>query len=244
MFDRRINIFTGHFGSGKTEVAVNFAIKLSELSRKKFEHSAGIDEKTAIVDMDIINPFFRTVDAKSELEKHGIWVISSIYANTNVDIPALPSEIYTLFEKKEYKVVFDVGGDDLGAKAVSRFRQEILSDDYELFFVVNVKRPMTDTPEKIKEMIYIIEESSGIKITKLVNNTNYLFDTTAEDIIEGHKMLEEVSKETGVPIAFASGLRKPLEEAGQVIKVPLLPIGKLIKLPWEQDGDEGLEIEI
>lgn len=234
MFDRRIDIFTGHFGSGKTELAVNFAIKLSELSRGEFEDTASVNRRTAIVDMDIINPFFRTVDAKSELERHGIWVISSIYANTNVDIPALPPEIYTLFEKKEYKVVFDVGGDDLGAKAVSRFRQEILDDDYELFFVVNVKRPMTDTPEKIKEMVYRIEESSRIKITKLVNNTNYLYETTAENIIEGHKMLEEVSREIGVPIAFASGLRKPLEEAGRVIKVPLLPIDKLIRLPWEE----------
>ena len=239
MFDRRINIFTGHFGSGKTEVAVNFAIKLSELSREKSDNSTGINEKVAIVDMDIINPFFRTVDAKSELEKHDIWVISSVYANTNVDIPALPPEIYALFEKKEYRVVFDVGGDDLGAKAVSRYRQEILNDDYELFLVVNVRRPMTDTPEKIKEMVFSIEESSRIKITKLVNNTNYLFDTTAEDIIEGQKMLEEVSKEIGVPIAFASGLKEPLEEAGRIINVPLLPIGKLIRLPWEEGSDEG-----
>ena len=240
MFDRRINIFTGHFGSGKTEVAVNYAIKFSELGSIKHKQSTGDDEKIAIVDMDIINPFFRTVDAKSELEKHGIWVISSVYANTNVDIPALPAEIYSLFEKKEYRVIFDVGGDDLGAKAVSRFRQEILNDDYEHFLVVNVKRPMTDTPEKIKEMVYSIEESSRIKITKFVNNTNYLFDTTAENIIEGHKMLEEVSREIGVPIAFASGLRKPLEEAGRIIKVPLLPIGKLIRLPWEESSDESL----
>lgn len=233
MFDRRINIFTGHFGSGKTEVAVNFAIRLSELCKEEPEHSIGSERKTAIVDMDIINPYFRTADVKDELNKHGIWVISSVYANTNVDIPALPPEIYTLFQQKEYRVVFDVGGDDLGAKAVSRFRQEILEDDYELFAVVNVKRPMTDTPEKIKEMIYSIEESSGIKITRLVNNTNYLYETTPEDIIEGHRMLEEVSREMGIPIAFASGLRKPLEEAGRAINVPLLPLTKLIRLPWE-----------
>ena len=120
MFERRINIFTGHFGSGKTEVAVNYTLKL-----------AAAEYKTAIVDFDIINPYFRTADAKQALEKNNIKVVLPMYANTNVDIPAIPPEIYSLFQNKEYKVVLDVGGEDLGAKAVSRFKEEILNDDYE-----------------------------------------------------------------------------------------------------------------
>ena len=104
MFDKRINIFTGHFGSGKTEVAVNYAMKMAE---------AGY--RTAIVDFDIINPYFRTADAKDALEEQNIKVILPMYANTNVDIPAIPPEIYSLFEDKDTKVVLDVGGDDLGA---------------------------------------------------------------------------------------------------------------------------------
>lgn len=222
MFDRRISIFTGHFGSGKTEVAVNYALKLSSQNNK-----------TAIVDFDIVNPYFRTTDAKQELENKGIWVITPLYANTNVDVPALPPEINTLFEKKEYKGVFDVGGDDLGAKVLSRYNEEILQDDYEMFFVVNTRRPMTDTLEKIEEMVYDIEYSSRLKVTSMVNNTNLLYSTTPEDIIEGHRLIEQVSKKLNIPIGFVSGLESILRKLEGEIDTQLLYLDKLIKLPWD-----------
>jgi len=222
MFNRRINIFTGHFGSGKTEVAVNFALKMS------YEY-----KKTAIVDLDIVNPYFRTVDARAELEQNGIWVIAPVYANTNVDVPALPAEINALFENKEYKIVLDVGGDDLGAKAVSRYKDEIVQDDYEMYFVINTKRPMTDTVNKIKEMIREIEQSAGLRITKLVNNTNLLDSTTSEDIIEGQRLIEQVSSELNIPIGFVSGIQNALDQDVQHLRIPLLQLEKHIKLPWE-----------
>ncbi|HHW47459.1 MAG TPA: MinD/ParA family protein [Clostridiaceae bacterium] len=222
MFSRRINIFAGHFGSGKTEVAVNFALKLS----KEYKN-------TAIVDLDIVNPYFRTVDARDDLEQNGIWVIAPVYANTNVDVPALPAEINTLFEKKEYKVVFDVGGDDLGAKAVSRYKDEIVQDDYEIYFVINTKRPMTNNADRIKEMIWEIEESAGLKITSLVNNTNLLGSTTSKDILEGHELIEQVSLELNIPIGFISGMKNALDQSIQQLGFPLLQLEKHIKLPWE-----------
>jgi hypothetical protein len=222
MFNRRINIFTGHFGSGKTEVAVNFALKLAEE-----------DHKTAIVDFDIVNPFFRTVDAKASLEEKNIWVIAPRYANTNIDVPALPPEINTVFEKKEYKIIFDVGGDDLGAKVLSRYNEDILNDDYEMFFVINSRRPMTDTEEKIDEMIYEIEGSSRLKITKIINNTNLLQYTTAEDIIEGHRLIEKVSNKRKIPISFISGFGEPLKKAAEKIGIEAFYMEKLIKLPFD-----------
>lgn len=225
MFDKRISLFTGHYGSGKTEVAVNYAIKLSQL-----------EQKTAIVDFDIVNPYFRTKDAQKELENRGIWVVASSLANTNVDIPALPPEIYTLFEKKEYKVVFDVGGDDAGAKAVSRYRDEFSNDDYEIYCVINAKRPMTDTVEKIEEMVWSIEESSRLKITKLVNNTNLLEFTTLEDILEGQKLIESVSKKLNIPIGFVSGLEQFVNDVSCLTDVDVLSMEKLIRLPWDKDN--------
>lgn len=222
MYERRINLFTGHFGSGKTEVAVNFAAQLSA------RH-----EKTAIVDFDIVNPFFRTADAKNELEKKGIHVILPLYANTNVDVPALPGEINMLFERKEYRVVFDVGGDDLGARAVSRYKEDILHDDYEMFFVINTNRPMTDTEEKIEKMIREVEESSRIKVTKLVNNTNLLEETTPDDIIGGNRKICAVSKKLGIPVAFISGLSPVVEAAAKELGMDYLPLTKMIKLPWQ-----------
>lgn len=222
MFNKRINIFTGHFGSGKTEVAVNYALQLSK-----------IFTNTAIVDFDIVNPYFRTADVREELEQNGLRVITPPYANTNVDVPALPAEINSLFDRKEYRAVFDVGGDDIGAKAISRYREEILGDDWEIFFVINTKRPMTDTPGKIEAIIHEVEDSSRLKITSLVNNTNLLENTTLEDIIEGHNLIEPVSKKLDIPIAFVSGFDNVISKLKDKTDMELLFMKKLIKLPWE-----------
>lgn len=225
MFDKRINIFTGHFGSGKTEVAVNYAMKMSETGYR-----------TAIVDFDIINPYFRTADAKDALEERNIKVILPMYANTNVDIPAIPPEIYSLFEDKDIKVVLDVGGDDLGAKAVSRFKEEIISDDYEMFFVINTKRIMTDSPEKIIEMIALIEEGANIKVTKLLNNSNLLEETTPEIILEGNRIISQVSKKSGIPIAITAGMEEVVNniKKSEIATTEILAMRKQIHLPWNR----------
>lgn len=218
MFEKRLNIFTGHFGSGKTEVAVNTALKLN---------SAG--NKTAILDFDIVNPYFRTADVKEVLTQKGIWVMTTTYANTNVDVPAIPAEISTLFVEKDYRVVLDVGGDDIGARALSRYKDEILEDDYEVYLVININRPMTNTVEKIKEMIWEIEQSSRLKVTKLVNNTNVLSYTTGEDIIKGQQIIQQV----GIPIGFTSGFADTIDSVRDRIDGEVLYLDKLIRLPWE-----------
>ncbi len=222
MFNKRISIFTGHFGSGKTEVALNYALELAERGKR-----------TAIVDFDIVNPFFRTADAKAILEEKGIWAVVPVYANTNVDVPALPPEISSVFEKKEYSVVLDVGGDDLGARVLSRYRDEIFQDDYEMFFVVNIMRPMTDTIEKIEQMIWEIEESARIKVTKLVNNTNLLQYTSEEDILKGQAMVEAISQKLGIPIAFISGLGIDGRSIEEKTGIKVLEMNRQIKLPWD-----------
>ncbi|HEX3027712.1 MAG TPA: hypothetical protein VHT34_00040 [Clostridia bacterium] len=221
MFEKRLSIFTGHFGSGKTEVAVNYALNMSK------------ENKVAIVDLDIVNPFFRTADVKEHLEQRGIKVVTPVYANTNVDVPALPAEIYMLFERKDYKVVMDVGGDDLGARAVSRYREEIARDDFDMYLVINTRRPFTDTVEKMEEMIQSIEESSRLKITKLVNNTNLLAETSCENITEGYRLIEKVSSNLGIPISFSSGLSEPVTQFGKHNLSDVLILEKLIKLPWD-----------
>ncbi len=222
MFNKRISIFTGHFGSGKTEVAVNYALKLAEKGCK-----------TAIVDFDIVNPYFRTADAREHLESRGIYVLAPMYANTNVDVPALPAEISTIFQEKGYRAVFDVGGDDLGARVLSRYRNEIREDDYEMFFVINIKRPMTDTVRKICDMVEGIQYSSRLKVTRLVNNTNLLEKTTFEHIEEGQKMISEVSAGMNIPIGFTSLMTEVGEEFGKRTGTGILKMDKLIKLPWD-----------
>jgi len=222
MFDKRINIFTGHFGSGKSEIAVNYAFKLNQMNYR-----------TAIADLDVVNPFFRTTDVKSELEANGIHVVTTLYANTNVDVPALSPEINKLFENKDFKVVLDVGGDDLGAKVLGRYKEQIVNDSYRMYCVINTKRPMTDTKEKIISMIRDIEESSGIKVDMLINNTNLLQNTTPDDIMEGHELIKQVSEELSIPIAFACGFSSTLNSIREKLQGKVFYLNKYIKLPWD-----------
>ena len=223
MFDKRINIFTGHFGSGKTEVAVNYALKLNEQKGN-----------TVVIDMDIVNPFFRTADAKAELESRGVKVMLPMYANTNVDVPALPPEINTIFENKSYNVVLDVGGDDLGARAIGRYSKDILDNSYEMFFVVNTKRPMTDTAEKIEEMIYDIENSARLKVTAIINNTNMLYRTATRDIEKGYEIIKKATSKRNIPIAVTSGFAEALAGLKDEKYGELLIMQKMIKLPWDR----------
>jgi len=227
MYRKRISIFTGHFGSGKTEVAVNYAIELSI----RYPH-------TAVVDLDIINPFFRTADVAEELESRGIKVVAPVFANTNVDVSALPPDVYAVFSRREYRVVLDVGGDDLGAKVLSRYHDEIANDEYETYFVINTRRPETSSEDGVIKYIYEIEESSGFKVDFLVNNTNILLDTTEKEIIEGGKLVKRVSEKLGIPVGFTSGLTDLMIHLQGKGLLPekndeVLCLRKLIKLPWE-----------
>jgi len=221
MFNKRVLIFTGHFGSGKTEVAVNCAMKLAE------------QHKTAIMDFDIVNPYFRTADAKEVLQQRGINIVTTVYANTNVDVPAVPPEGNSLFINKDQKVVLDVGGDDIGARALSAFKEQIQSDEHEMYFVINVRRPMTDSAEKIEEIINEIQLSSRLNVTALVNNTNILKSSTGEEIIEGQRIIQRVSEKLGIPIAFTSGFHDALSNVREKITGEVLEMEKFIKLPWD-----------
>ena len=223
MFDKRINIFTGHFGSGKTEVAVNYAIQLARSGKK-----------TAIVDMDIVNPFFRAADARRELEENGIRVIAPMYANTNVDVPSLPPEINAMFEDRSYHAVLDVGGDDLGARVLARYNEHILAEDHIHFFVINTKRPMTRTAAEIEGMIAEIQSSANLKVDKLVNNTNLLGVSTPGILEEASHILEEVSKRLSIPVGFISGMKEVLQDYGGEQGIERLYLEKFIKLPWDK----------
>jgi hypothetical protein len=190
---KRCFVFAGHYGSGKTETAVNFALGLAR---------AG--SRTAIVDFDIVNPYFRTSDARAALEAGGIRVVASRYAGSNVDVPALPAEINGLFEDGGLKTVFDVGGDDIGAKAVSRYREEFEASGTAMFFVVNIRRPMTATLPQIERAFADIQASARLKFDAIVNNANMLSATTAADLDEGLDASLELSKALGLPVAFSA----------------------------------------
>ena len=189
----RINIFVGHFGSGKTEIAINYAMK-----------KAAEGNKVTIVDCDIVNTYYRTLDAKDALEAQGIRVISPLFANTNLEMQMMPPDILRVFEEKDTTVVFDVGGDEDGALALGAYKQLFEREGYRLFFVVNAKRPLTATAEDVIEYMIDIEKASRLTITDLVNNTNLSSETEVGDILDGHKVVEETAARTKLPYTFVA----------------------------------------
>ncbi len=191
--DARIHIIVGHYGSGKTEFAINYALKLKE----RFE-------RVYIVDLDIVNPYFRTNDAAETLSKLGLSVIASPYASSNVDVPSLPSDIYRVFADREAAVVFDVGGDDDGAIALGRYKQHFDNEETEMLFVINTYRPMTANAEAIRDMVTDIETVSRQKVTALVNSSNLAGLTTVNETLSGQKIVEEAEALTGIPCRYIS----------------------------------------
>lgn len=189
---KRLYIFAGHYGSGKTNIAVNFALQMKK---------SGAAVK--IADMDIVNPYFRTKDSIHVLEEAGIQLISPAFANTNVDLPALPAEMYGIIQNKDFHAVLDVGGDDRGAYALGRYVPYILEEnDYEMCCVVNFHRPLTKNAEDALEVMREIEAACGIRFTAIVNNSNLGADTTAETVESSFKEAERLSELSALPIIF------------------------------------------
>lgn len=187
---KRITIVCGHYGSGKTNVALNIAYDLK---------AQGKD--VAIADLDIVNPYFRTKDSIDELQRRGIQLICSEYAGTNLDIPALPDEMYSVIDNKDKYFVLDIGGDDRGALALGRLAPAIISENnYEMIAVVNMYRPLTRDMVSTVEVLREIEYAGGINFTAIINNSNLGADTKSDDVKASLDYADEISKEMGLPV--------------------------------------------
>lgn len=193
MEDQRITILTGHYGSGKTSLAVALSLKKRAGGRR-----------VAVADLDIVNPYFRTVDCKSALDRAGVALVASAYAGSNVDLPALPKELYAVIEDADTDVVLDVGGDDRGAVALSRFVPSIQKSGYEQLFTVNFYRPLTRTAEEALAVLREIEAACGLQATAIVNNSNLGSDTTAQDVLASLALCERLSELSGLPVRYTA----------------------------------------
>ena len=191
---KRIVLLSGHYGSGKTNIAVNLALRM-KAARKK----------VAIADIDIVNPYFRTKDSQAELEKAGIRLICSDFAGSNVDLPALPQDVYAITDEPDLFSVIDVGGDDRGALALGRWRDAILREnDYEMLFVVNRFRPLTADALSTIEVMREIELASGMPFTAVVNNSNLGEETTVRDVLNSQDYAAEICERTGLPLKMTA----------------------------------------
>ncbi len=194
MQNKRITLFAGHYGSGKTNIAVNYALHLKSQGKK-----------VVIADLDIVNPYFRTRDSLKELNEAGVRLISSEFASSNVDLPALPGEVYSVLDNSGEYAIMDIGGDDRGAYALGRYADSIKAENnYEMLFVFNKYRPLTPTAEDAWEIMREIELACKIKFTGIVNNSNLGEVTTEYDVLSSVSEIEKLSEISGLPVVMTA----------------------------------------
>lgn len=223
MEHKRLTLFAGHYGSGKTNIAVNYAL-----------HLAKEGKQVCIADLDIVNPYFRTADSRQELESAGVELISPQFANSNVDLPALPAQAYKLVQDKRCYGIMDIGGDDRGAYALGRYVPYMKQEkNYRMVYVANCYRPLTRTAAEALEVMQEIEAACGLAFTDIVNNSNLASETDVQAVLNSRDYIQELSERSGLPV-FMTTVRADLAErlCGQIPNVlPLHLQEKYFDLP-------------
>ena len=217
----RVSIITGHYGTGKTEFAVNLALQL-----------AGLNHQVMVADLDIVNPYFRSRERRDLLQEAGIRLISSSQACSDADVPALPAELLTILENRDIPGVLDIGGDPVGARVLARFNDKIVPEDYQLIYVLNANRPEVRTPEAAIAYLRGIEATTSLTCTGIVNNTHLCGETTAEEIRKGARLAQAVSQETGIPVLCHVAVERFIPALSDLSE-PVFPITIQMKKPWE-----------
>lgn len=222
MLDKRLVIITGHYGSGKTEFAVNYAIK------KKEEY-----KNVSLADLDIVNPYFRSRERKGLLENRGIHVVESNINTTTLELPALSSGVMGIIQDQNMYSILDVGGDPAGARVLARFSDLISKNKYDLFYVINGNRAETRTKIEVIKYLRDIEKASSLKVTGLINNTHLLKSTTVSDVEYGHELVQEVSWEIDIPIRYETAMMNVVDKIlNKDIIEKLFPINLYMREEW------------
>lgn len=213
-------VLCGHYGSGKTNLAVNLALR-----------AARAGEKVTVIDMDVVNPYFRTADFGELFRKAGVRLLAPVYANTNLDLPVLPPSVRTAIRSGEGRVFLDLGGDDDGAVALGGFSADLEAVGYTMVYVVNSRRTLEPNPKEEAELLARVQAASRLKVTWLVNNTNLGPETTPEVIRGSAPYLGEVSRLTGIPVLGTAAEERLVPFLPEE---PLLPVRIYVKPPWSQ----------
>lgn len=218
---KRIQIVTGHYGSGKTEYAVNLALTLAQQR-----------ENVALADLDIVNPYFRSYEQSRRLEEAGIRVIVTSCGGV-ADIPAINPEVLSLFQQEKWTGVLDIGGDPIGARVLARFAPQLEKCDFDLLFVLNANRPETKDVDLALDYLRAIERESRQLVTGIVNNTHLCGETTAEEVLKGAALASALSERTGLPVVHHAVEHRFAEQLRHTLKEPTLPMNIYMKKPWE-----------
>ncbi|MEO0082445.1 MAG: cobalamin biosynthesis protein CbiA [candidate division WOR-3 bacterium] len=222
----RVTVFCGGYGSGKTEVAVNFALAL-----------AAVGHRVRLADLDIVNLYFRSREVRDVLRAHGVEVLVPAEPLLRADTPVVPPEVKGAVEESGGFVVLDVGGDPVGARILAGMATSVTETDYSNLFVVNSRRPFTDTAEKTTRLIAEIGRVSGVPVTATVVNSHLIDETTTATIQEGIELARAVEQGSGIGISFVTVEERMLgsfDAAG--CGYPVLVLSRLLLKPWEEGG--------
>jgi hypothetical protein len=220
---QRITIFAGRFGTGKTEIAINYALAL-----------AALEKSVRLTDMDVVTPYFRSRDMAERLEPSGVEVIAPSELTKDIHLPAVSARIWGTLQRENGYTVMDVGGDSQGARAIGQFKELVERSGYVMYLVINPYRPFNATTERIAQTVEDIEVNTRLKTGALVSNPNLIADTTLQTVQEGHRLVEQASEELGLPVAFLCVEERLLAEGVKsLFAQPILPVTRHFRPPWE-----------
>lgn len=219
---KKITLFTGNLGSGKTELAINYALWL----KKSYQ-------RVSIVDLDIVNPYFRTRIMRDYLNDMGLHVVCPPGELAGADVPALPASIAGVLEDQQGMGVFDVGGDDIGATPLSRYKQYMDEISYSMFFVANPCRPFTQTVDGIIKILRSVEKASRLQVSALISNTNLGYGTDLDTVLAGHDIIEDAALQLGLPVAFMAVHHNLYDNiVKRLPNTPVFPLELHMLPPW------------
>lgn len=217
----RILVLVGNYGSGKTEISLNLALKLARRG-----------EKVTLVDLDIVNPYFRSSERTELLEKEGVKVYAPSFAMSTVDVPSLPADIQAVFADKSRRVIFDVGGDDTGAAALGQYKPYFDQDDVEVLFVVNAFRPLSGDADSVCDLMLRVAGRSRLTPTAVINNANVAWETEESDLVRGEELLREVSTRMNLPIGYLCAKQDILDKLPDHLSGERIAIDILMRPEW------------
>lgn len=220
-FDRRITVICGHYGCGKTNLTLNLALKAAQCG-----------QKVTVVDLDIVNPYFRSSEYRELLEEQGIKLIAPVFAGTTLDTPTLPPDIYSIFEPESGMVLIDAGGDDAGVTALGGLHSRLEEAGCHMIYVVNRYRVLSQTPEEAAALLKEIETASRLKAAGIVNNSHLGVETTLKTLLDALPFAEKTAELTGLPLLYSTAPEFALKE-GETLPEAFCAVKRYVKFFWE-----------
>ena len=225
----RLTVLGGHYGVGKSECAVALALQLI---------AEDPHHRVTLVDLDVVNPYFRSREARTQLEAAGVTVIgNSLGIDTGVDLPAIPGSVAPALRDSTQRVIVDLGGDPGGARVLRQFRPSIPTEDTAFLYVFNRNREENGDLDRARASLRSIESMHGVPCAGIINNTHMLSETTCDHLRSGDQAARELAAAVGVPVVYHAATAALLAECDEDFAGAPLTIGSALRQGWMNTGN-------